>query len=188
MVAESSTNATNAPRHGRPDLPSARPVSRMMTVAGSDAGGRNLSNMAIPQVNPAKPAKRPLQVDSNNGNYGGGTAANRAERESVATQKQRPGQTYQKLDAKRRKTNENNGLGSGDYSAVAGVGKAYDEMDDDIENEVEGRDEGNRRSVMAPPIRHSNIRKVSCHLRCRCYKLPVARNGLLAPFPHDFFR
>ena len=160
MVAESTTNAGNAPRHGRPDLPSARPVSRMMTVSGPDTGGRSLSAMAIPQINPAKPAKRPLQVDSSNGNHGGAT--NRHERESTATQRQRPGHPYQKLDAKRRKTNENSGLGSGDSSTVAGTVGAYDEMDDDdVENEAEDQDQGNRRSVMAPPIRHSNIRKVS---------------------------
>lgn len=161
MMIESTSNSTAAARQGRPDLPSSRPVSRMMALSSSDTAGRNLSTKAIPHINPAKPAKRPLQVDSSNGNHGG--AGNRHERESAAAQRQQLGQSYQKLDAKRRKTNENGGFGSGDYSAAAGVGAAYNTTNDgenNVENEIENQSQENRRSVMAPPIRQSNIRKV----------------------------
>ena len=177
-MTESSTNATNSLRHGRPDLSSARPISRMMTVSGSDAGGRNPSALAIPQINPAKPAKRPLQVDSSNGNHGG--TANRHDRESTTAQRQRPGQPYQKLDAKRRKTNENSGLGSDDHSTVAGAIGAHYEMNDDVENEMEGQGQENRRSVMAPPIRHSNIRKVRLLSLCLDNHCATKRKSLLA--------
>ena len=162
MVVESMTNSTAAARQGRSDLPSARPMSRMMTVSSSDTFGRNPSTKAIPHVNPAKPAKRPLQVDGSNGNHGG--AGSRHERDSTAAQRQKFGQPYQKLDAKRRKTNENGGLGSGDYTTTTGVSADYDTMNDDenyVENEVENQRQESRRSVMAPPIRQSNIRKVS---------------------------
>ena len=161
MMTESTTNSMAAARQGRSDLPSARPVSRMMALSSADTAGRKLSTKAIPHINPAKPAKRPLQVDSSNGNHGG--AGNRHERESAAAQRQQLGQSYEKLDSKRRKTNENGGFGSGDYSTATGVNAAYDAMNDDendVENEIENQSQENRRSVMAPPIRQSNIRKV----------------------------
>jgi hypothetical protein len=73
----------------------------------------------VPQVNPAKPPKRALHHDAD---------------DSHDNQRQpatKTGQPYQQLDAKRRKT---------------------------LEQNVEVADP--RRSVLAPPIRQSNVRKV----------------------------
>ncbi|KAK8159798.1 hypothetical protein IWX90DRAFT_516281 [Phyllosticta citrichinensis] len=93
--------------HPRGDMAGARPVSRMNTV--QDFGLNR-------PVNPAKPAKRVFQPD---------------DEETVSRpQVQRNPPTFQRLDAKRRKTDE-------------------DEEATDA-----------RRSMMAPPIRQSNVRKL----------------------------
>ncbi|KAK7518447.1 inner centromere protein [Phyllosticta citriasiana] len=93
--------------HPRGDMAGARPVSRMNTVQDFSLNR---------PVNPAKPAKRVFQPD---------------EEETVSRpQVQRNPPTFQRLDAKRRKTDE-------------------DEETTDA-----------RRSMMAPPIRQSNVRKL----------------------------
>ncbi|KAK7608344.1 hypothetical protein BKA81DRAFT_407072 [Phyllosticta paracitricarpa] len=93
--------------HPRGDMAGARPVSRMNTVQDFSLNR---------PVNPAKPAKRVFQPD---------------EEETVSRpQVQRNLPTFQRLDAKRRKTDE-------------------DEETTDA-----------RRSMMAPPIRQSNVRKL----------------------------
>lgn len=100
----------------RGDLGAAKPLSKMNTVQES-------SRPVAHPINPAKPPKR-----------------NRADGDEEPAQRpaySRSGPSYQQLDSKRRKTNEN-----------------------DVE------DGEPRRSVMAPPIRHSNIRKVSDRQPC----------------------
>ncbi|KAK8188271.1 uncharacterized protein BKA78DRAFT_177964 [Phyllosticta capitalensis] len=93
--------------HPRGDMAGARPVSRMNTVQDYSLNR---------PVNPAKPAKRVFQPE---------------EEETISRpQMQRNPPTYQRLDAKRRKTDE-------------------DEESTDA-----------RRSMMAPPIRQSNVRKL----------------------------
>ncbi|KAF2840233.1 hypothetical protein M501DRAFT_1002545 [Patellaria atrata CBS 101060] len=97
------------PSHQRADLGAARPVSRMNAAPEPNV-------RPTPQINPAKPPKRMFQPDDD---------------EPVARPApQRNPPSFQQLDAKRRKSNE---------------------------EEIESQD--TRRSVMAPPIRQSNIRK-----------------------------
>ena len=152
-MARDGASTTAASRHARADLPAARPLSRMMSVLGADSNaGRNMTGINIPQVNPAKPAKRPLQVDNGDSKDSRGNALFSKNRESATQHRQGLGRSYQKLDAKRRKTNENDGLNNKNADVDYGKGE------EDKENEEEGQ--GTRRSVMAPPIRHSNIRKV----------------------------
>lgn len=94
--------------HPRGDLGAARPISRMHTVQEQ--------TRPVPQINPAKPPKRVFQLEEDEP----------VQRPAI----QRAGPSFQQLDAKRRRT-----------------------IDEDEE-------QGNSRpSVKAPPIRHSNIRK-----------------------------
>ncbi|KAF2091783.1 hypothetical protein K490DRAFT_61213 [Saccharata proteae CBS 121410] len=93
----------------RGDLAGARPLSRMNTVQDLNLNRPN------PPINPAKPPKRVFQAE--------------IDEPVPRPQIQRNGPSFQRLDAKRRKTDE----------------------DEESTN--------NRRSVMAPPIRQSNIRK-----------------------------
>ena len=82
---------------------------------------------SVPQINPAKPPKRVFQPEEDEP----------VQRSAI----QRAGPSFQQLDAKRRRT-----------------------IDEDEE-------QGNSRpSVKAPPIRHSNIRKVNYCLNP--YKIP----------------
>ncbi|QDS68155.1 hypothetical protein FKW77_010345 [Venturia effusa] len=90
--------------HGRGELGGPRPISRMAPEPQRPI-----------QVNPAKPAKRALQMEQDDEQYS-----------RPAVQRNPP--SYQQNDAKRRKT------------------------DEDEPQEA-------RRSVMAPPVRQSNIRK-----------------------------
>ena len=99
--------------HPRADLGAARPVARLPLVPDQQR--------PIVQINPAKPPKRMLQYDPD-------------EEQSQRPPVQRNPPSYQQLDGKRRKTNEE---------------------EDPVAEQ--------RRSVMAPPIRHSNMRKVSEH-------------------------
>ncbi|KAF2138025.1 uncharacterized protein K452DRAFT_311809 [Aplosporella prunicola CBS 121167] len=100
--------ASTMPSHQRSDMPATRPISRMNTVQDM--------NLSRP-VNPAKPPpKRMFQADDDEP----------VQRPQVP----RNGPSFQRLDAKRRRTSE----------------------------EAE-EPAGQRRSMMAPPIRQSNIRK-----------------------------
>jgi hypothetical protein len=96
-------------QHPRGDVGAARPLSKMNIIQ---------DQRPIIQVNPAKPPKRALQTESNE------------------QDQQRSGPTFQQVDSKRRKTDE----------------------EEPAPNQ--------RTSVMAPPIRHSTIRKV-CSLTRR---------------------
>lgn len=93
--------------------------------------------IVIPQVNPAKPPKRALQAD-------GDSSQKESERYARPGSSAAGGPLYQRLDAKRRKTDEER-----------------DQEGEDGDGEVE--EENVRRSVHAPPIRHSIMRKV-CRL------------------------
>jgi hypothetical protein len=101
---------TNPPQQ-RGDLGGAKPLSKVNLV-------HDPPRPAV-QVNPAKPPKRAMQFDDDG-----------ASQQRPAIQRNPP--SYQQIDAKRRKT---------------------DEEDQAPEQE--------RRSVMAPPVRYSNIKKVS---------------------------
>lgn len=115
--------------HGRGELGGLRrPISRMAPEAQRPI-----------QVNPAKPAKRALQIEQDDELH-------------ARPPMQRNPPSYQQNDAKRRKTEE-------------------DEPQD------------LRGSIMAPPIRQSNIRKVS-RLPSSC--LPKANNPKENKFPHGY--
>ncbi|RDI89592.1 Benzoate 4-monooxygenase [Venturia inaequalis] len=114
--------------HGRGELGGPRPISRMAPEPQRPI-----------QVNPAKPAKRALQVEHDDEHYS-----------RPAVQRNPP--SYQQNDAKRRKT------------------------DEDEPQEL-------RRSVMAPPVRQSNIRKVS---RNPPSCLPEANKSKENKFPHGY--
>lgn len=105
------------PAHPRADVGSSRPLAKLPLV-------QDQSRPAI-HINPAKPpAKRPMQAEPEE-EY----------QQRPANQHNPP--SYQQMDAKRRKT----------------------------ENE-ENEPVDQRRSVMAPPIRQSNTRKVRGSVRC----------------------
>lgn len=114
--------------HGRGELGGPRPIPRM-----APEPQRSI------QVNPAKPAKRALQMEQDDEHYS-----------RPAAQRNPP--SYQQNDAKRRKT------------------------DEEEPQEV-------RRSVMAPPVRQSNIRKVS-RIPSSC--LPKANKPKENKFPHGY--
>lgn len=103
----------------RGDLGGAKPLSKVNLV-------HDPQRPAV-QINPAKPPKRVMQFDDDG-----------ATQQRPAVQRNPP--SYQQLDAKRRKTNEE-----------------------------EPSQEQERRSVMAPPVRHSNIRKVKILMRDYVY-------------------
>lgn len=115
----------------RGDLSAALPVSRM-----------NEQMRPVPPINPAKPAKRPLQeID---------------EQPLARPGIQRNPPSYQQPEAKRRKTDEG-----------------------DEENQEP------RRSVMAPPIRQSNIRKVSKVVNCPSGSFLISSQEQ-NKFPHGY--
>jgi hypothetical protein len=103
IVQATAMQQEKSNQHPRGDIGAARPLSKMTVVQ---------DQRPIIQVNPAKPPKRahPIETDEQD--------------------QQRSGPSFQQIDAKRRKTDE--------------------------EEPVPAQ----RSSVMAPPIRHSTIRKV----------------------------
>lgn len=104
-------NLAPQPTHARADVGNARPLTKMPLV-------QDPQRPPI-QINPAKPpVKRPLQIEPE-------------EERQQRPMMQRNPPSYQQMDAKRRKTE--------------------DEENEPVEQ---------RRSVMAPPIRQSNNRKV----------------------------
>jgi len=124
------------PTHSRADVGNSRPLTKMTLVQEQ--------SRATVQINPAKPApKRPIQVEPE-------------EEYQQRPMIQRNPPSYQQMDAKRRKT-------------------------EDEENEPVDQ----RRSVMAPPIRQSNMRKVIGSVR---YNTEQIANSCQEPnkFPNSY--
>lgn len=131
-------NHAPQPPHPRADLGNARPLAKMLLVQDPQR--------PPVQINPAKPpVKRPLQAEPEE---------ERQQRPMI----QRNPASYQQMDAKRRKTE--------------------DEENEPVEQ---------RRSVMAPPIRQSNIRKVG---QSRSGEKEAITNGVQEPskFPHGYMQ
>jgi len=126
------------PKHSRADVGNARPLTKMPLV-------QDQSRPTV-QINPAKPpAKRPIQAEPE-------------EEHQQRPMIQRNPPSYQQVDSKRRKT----------------------------ENE-ENEPVDQRRSVMAPPIRQSNIRKVIGSVRCNTEQIADSSKEPIK-FPHGYMQ
>jgi len=126
------------PTHSRADIGNARPLTKMPLVQDQ--------SRAPVQMNPAKPpAKRPIQTEPE-------------EEYQQRPMIQRNPPSFQQMDAKRRKT----------------------------ENE-ENEPVDERRSVMAPPIRQSNIRKVIDSVRYNTEQIADSSQEPIK-FPHGYIQ